>query len=276
MKTIEETGSHIASLLLRFFILYMPQLIEAGKVYKAVPPLYSWKNGKKVTYFSNQIDFVRFVQKTFIENNKLCAIGSKTPLSGKEITLLFLNNEDYTYYIDTLSTTYAVDPLILELGLISVVNKYALADTKKKLKDISRFMDVKKEGNNIIYDGTVKEANFMVMGDRMLRDCKSLIDIMNKNTTFYFELNGKPASLYQVMKAFDNSTPSGIQRYKGLGEMHADELAVSSLLPGGDRMLIQYTLDNMKEEFEAIRAYESDRSKLLQFVGNVKRVDLLD
>jgi DNA gyrase/topoisomerase IV subunit B len=116
----------------------------------------------------------------------------------------------------------------------------------------------------------------MPMGDRMLRDCRPLIDIMKKNDTFYFDLNGRPASLYQVMKAFDDSTPNGIQRYKGLGEMSEDEIAASTLLPTSDRTLIQYTLDNMKEEFEAIRAYESDRSKLLQFVGNVKRVDLLD
>lgn len=273
---MEETGSHIASLLLRFFILYMPQLIEAGKVYKAIPPLYSWKNGKKVTYFSNQLDFVRFVQKMFIDNNALCPLGSKQPLSGKEITLIFLNNEDYVFYIETLANTYGVDPLLLELGLLSYVNKYALADTKKKLKDISRFMDIKKDGDKMIFDGTIRESNFMVLGDRMLRDCRPLTDIMQKNSVFYFSLNGKPSSLYQVMKAFDNSTPSGIQRYKGLGEMSADEIAVSSLLPNSDRTLIQYTLDNMKEEFEAIRAYESDRSKLLQFVGNVKRVDLLD
>ena len=254
----------------------MPQLIQAGKVYKALPPLYSTRNGKKITYFTNQMDFVRFVQKSFIDNNSLKALGSKQNMAGKDITILFMNNEDYTYYIDTLAMTYGVDPMLLELGLLSIVNGYAMSETKKKLKDISRFMNVTKENDKLIFDGTIKESNFMPMGDRMLRDCRPLIDIMKKNNTFYFDLNGKPASLYQVMKAFDDSTPNGIQRYKGLGEMSADEIAVSTLLPTSDRTLIQYTLDNMKEEFEAIRAYESDRSKLLQFVGNVKRVDLLD
>lgn len=269
-------GAHIASLLLRFFILYMPQLIQAGKVYKAIPPLYSWKNGKKVTYFTNQMDFVRFVQKMFIDNNKLSSIGSKTSMSGKDITVLFMNNEDYVYYIETLAQTYGVDPMLLELGLLSYTNGFAMSEVKKKLKDISRFMTVEKDGSNTIFDGTIKDSNFMVLGDQMIRDCKPLIDIMNKNNTFYFDLNNKPASLYQVMKAFESSTPNGIQRYKGLGEMDASEIAVSTLLPNSDRTLIQYTLDNMKEEFEAIRTYESDRSKLLQFIGNVKRVDLLD
>ena len=55
-------GSHIASLLLRFFILYMPQLIQAGKVYKALPPLYSVSSGKKIQYFTDQFDFVRYAR----------------------------------------------------------------------------------------------------------------------------------------------------------------------------------------------------------------------
>jgi DNA gyrase/topoisomerase IV subunit B len=254
----------------------MPQLIQAGKVYKAIPPLYGWKNGKKVTYFTNQMDFVRFVQKLFIESNKLSVLGSKTPMSGKDITLLFMNNEDYLFYVDTLADTYGVDPLLLELGLLSHVNGYAMAETKKKLKDISRFMTMEKSGSNVIFDGTIRESNFMVLGDQLLRECRPLIDIMKKNTSFYFDMNGRPVSLYQVMKSFDESTPKGTRRYKGLGEMDEVEIPESTLLPTSDRTLIQYTLDNMKEEFEAIKAYESDRSKLLQFVGNVKRVDLLD
>ena len=166
----------------------MPQLIQAGKVYKAIPPLYGWKNGKKITYFTNQMDFVRFVQKLFIETNKLSVLGNKNAMSGKDITLLFMNNEDYVFYVETLSNTYGVDPMVLELGLLSYVNSYTLAETKKKLKDISRFMGVEKSGNNVIFDGTVRESNFMVLGDRLIRDCKPLINIMKKNTSFYFDL----------------------------------------------------------------------------------------
>ena len=42
----DSDGYHIASLLMRFFLMYMPEMILAGRVYKSVPPLYSIKGSK--------------------------------------------------------------------------------------------------------------------------------------------------------------------------------------------------------------------------------------
>ena len=58
--------------------------------------------------------------------------------------------------------------------------------------------------------------------------------------------------------------------------MDSDELAESTLYPGSDRTLVRYTLQDAKEEIEAIREYESDSKKILSLVGNVSRDDLLD
>jgi hypothetical protein len=44
----------------------------------------------------------------------------------------------------------------------------------------------------------------------------------------------------------------------------------------GNRTLIRYTLEDVKEEIGIIRNYESDFSQLFKFVGNVSRQDLLD
>jgi DNA gyrase subunit B len=52
MTDADVDGAHIAALLLRMFVMYYPFLIEAGMVYKAVPPLYSIKDGKKTKYFT--------------------------------------------------------------------------------------------------------------------------------------------------------------------------------------------------------------------------------
>jgi DNA gyrase/topoisomerase IV subunit B len=75
------------------------------------------------------------------------------------------------------------------------------------------------------------------------------------------------------MKMYENTKPSNIQRYKGLGEMDVKQLAESTL-DVNNRVLIRYTLEDAKETIEAIREYESNSKKILDLVGNVTRYDL--
>ena len=63
-------GDHIASLLLRMFLMYLPKVIEAGKVYEAVPPLFGIKQGKGMKYFTTNADLAQYGQSLFVKKSK--------------------------------------------------------------------------------------------------------------------------------------------------------------------------------------------------------------
>lgn len=346
----DPDGSHIDTLLLRFFIMYMPELILAGKVYRAVPPLFGIKasRGGETKYFTTKLDFTKYVQNLFAKTYTLADMNGRK-LTNSETTALFFKNIDYKDQMEFIANTFAVDPDLLESVLYhisqyveigrpdAVANmaakvKVAAAKAKKKatttkkktakketvskavssssdsddeginfedvpvtegsvsasvayyikptfnaknlrseLKKSYRFIDIVESNGIIRVEGLVNSKyQYLFINDKFISACIPLITTIKNNVDLFYKVDGEKTTLYSLMSKFDSMIPSGLTRFKGLGEQDPEELAVSALRPDGDRSLIRYTLESAKEEIETLRKIDSSMSSLLRDIKITK------
>jgi len=71
MTDADVDGAHIASLLITFFYRQMPQIIDKGHLYLAVPPLYRLNHGGKIFYARNEKHRDEILKKEFHANAKV-------------------------------------------------------------------------------------------------------------------------------------------------------------------------------------------------------------
>lgn len=273
MSDADPDGLHIRSLLLKFFLLYMPDMIKEGRVFSAVPPLFGLERKKNSIYFTNRLDFIMYCQKQFSKNNNISTLRGNV-LTSKEITDLLYTNVDYVYELEILSNRYAIDANLLELVYINLDKD--ISTLNSIIVDKYRFMKVYKQNSTTIVEGLIdSKYQTLFINEQFISEIEVLKKYIDMNSSMYYNVNGEKKSLYAIMKLYESSTPSGIARYKGLGEMNPEQLAESTMHPDSPyRTLLRYTLESAKEEVEMIRYLESNRNDLIKDV-KVSRIDLL-
>ncbi|HEU5017330.1 MAG TPA: DNA topoisomerase IV subunit B [Pseudolabrys sp.] len=92
MTDADVDGAHIASLLITFFFRTMRELIEAGRLYLAVPPLYRLSHGGKIVYARNDQHKDALLKSEFhanakVEVSRFKGLGEMMAAQLKETTM---------------------------------------------------------------------------------------------------------------------------------------------------------------------------------------------
>lgn len=262
----------------------MPEVIKGGYLYSSVPPLYGIEekpgtktSRPKMKYFTEMIDYVKYIQNLFVKNNDLRDEKNR-PIPKSEVTAILYKNMDYMKELMNVSTTFAIDPLLLEfiLGSITLpLESNNISKLKKLVVSKGRFLDVRKEKNTIVIDGLYNDRYHRIfLNDKFISKCETLLQHINSSPR-EFIINGNKVTLFELMDVFNKSAPKNIKRYKGLGEMNAYQLFDSTFDPGEDstRTLIQYTMESAKEEIEMMRLLNDNTRELLNDI-RIKKDDL--
>ncbi len=302
MTDADVDGSHIRTLLLTFFYRYMKPLIETGYLYIAQPPLYKAKIGKKSEYLKDEKSFRQFlfdwardhtnleVQESTIEDtvwhhtlealhayyNKLEDISRTFKLTLEQCSQLikFLStiekdntvpsNDEILHAMVDYFSDYEVGSKVAEAQEGSIPKTYA---TFKRFNDDWHI--------NLDFFSSLDAQNLLMKA----RDL-TLID-----EAWTLQITGKDKSLSGVgIVELLSGIPKisrpfmSIQRYKGLGEMNADQLWETAMDPE-TRTLIKVTIGDALEAdlwFETLMGSDvAGRRKFIEENGRfVKNLDV--
>ena len=289
MTDADVDGSHIRTLLLTFFFRHMKELIERGHVYIAQPPLYRVKRGKTEKYIRDERDFARELMKRATEDHVVKA-KEGVSLEGAKLTSFLLNVQEFEAAAAKLGRRLR-DGNLVELLVESGIEKKTDFEDKKALERLQKAIEKAKLKleNKIVFDEEHslhelqfgpphnQKINWAVVSTpdyKRLRGLAKQIEEFN-HPPFVVARNGTKIAKEKVTDVLnyiveDAKKDFTITRFKGLGEMNAEQLWETTM-NADTRTLLQVKLEDavaaedifttlMGENVEARRKFIEDNA----------------
>jgi len=265
MTDADVDGSHIRTLILTFLYRQMPELVERGHVYIAVPPLYRVKIGNQEQYVEKESQFEELLVRERVKDIQVTAWGGAGVTltearwgrfvralnefegwSGRLRSDFGIPAADFVVG-QRLVETQVSEPHEVATALRSLdLNGYEVAVVEADADGL-RVKVIERETSAATHV-QVPAGLFVAPAYVHLRKAYArLVDIVG-TPPFTLALGKKR----EVARTFDglrrgalDLAKEGIQvsRFKGLGEMNADELRDTTMDPA-KRMLIQVGVED--------------------------------
>lgn len=261
MTDADVDGAHIRTLLLTFFFRQMPELIEGGYLYIAQPPLYQVKRGKSAQYLKDESEMENYLIEGGVEDSVLRLSGGEV-IGGDDLRSVVDKALEVRGLMEGLHTRY--DSRIIEQSAIAGVLTTDIFASKKDVilkaaqyvaKRLNVISPELEKGWKASLEGDDDDRSFIFK--RVLRGVEEThyVDSVLVNSAdaraldsyapHLQEIYGKPArwkrgeetrTIYgprDLLTAIFKAGEKGItlQRYKGLGEMNAEQLWETTLDP---------------------------------------------
>lgn len=268
MTDADVDGSHIRTLLLTFFYRQMHELIEAGYLYIAQPPLYKVKKGKQEQYIKDDEALEEFLVESALEDARLHVNAFAPAMSESAFAQLVKQYMSVQKMITRLSHMYPAEVLLactaLPVFSVDALNdKNALQDwlnvLQEKINAMAHqhtrfsFEIEEDEKNQLFIPKIIKEANgtsrhfklrldfFKSKEYAQLVELGTQINDLLESDAFILRKDKKEAvnTFEDVIAWLLKEAKQGlkIQRYKGLGEMNPEQLWETTMDPNTRRML---------------------------------------
>jgi DNA gyrase subunit B len=273
MTDADVDGAHIRTLLLTFFFRQMPELIERGHLYIAQPPLYKVTRGKSSQYIKNESAFEEFLIESGLEEASL-TLGSGEVRTGQDLRGAVDDALAVRQLINGLHTRYNRG-VVEQAAIAGGLNPEVFGDLGRAnamAERIAQRLDIIAEDTERGWTGRMSTSNDGSGGyvfERTVRSVKEYAHLdmglinsadarqLDRYAQRLNEVYGTPPVLRRKDVSETVSGPLALlnavfatgrkgltmQRYKGLGEMNAEQLWETTLDPNV-RSLLQVKVND--------------------------------